>query len=308
VEHLRFPDLEGLLEPGDLLVLNTSRTLPAALDAHRADGSEVPVHLSTRLDDGDWVVELRRSDASGPDLTGRPGEEIRLPGDVLLRLRTPYPDPSPGSPPRLWRARPRPAVEPEGYLGRHGRPIGYGYLAGRFPLKDHQTVYARQPGSAELVSAGRPFTTDLLVRLMTVGVTVAPLVLHTGVSSPEAQEPPSPERYQVPPATARLVRSARSAGRRIVAVGTSVVRALETVAGADGTVRAGQGWTDLVLGPERPARVVTGLLTGLHAPGASHLLLLEAIAGAELVQVAYRAAVSERYLWHEFGDSMLFLP
>jgi S-adenosylmethionine:tRNA ribosyltransferase-isomerase len=157
-------------------------------------------------------------------------------------------------------------------------------------------------------SAGRPFTHRLLVRLMVRGVAVAPLLLHTGVSSPEKHEPPMPERFKVPEATARLVNATRAAGGRVVAVGTTVTRALETVADPSGTVAAGSGWTDLVLGPDRPARVVTGLVTGLHEAEASHLLLLEAVAGRPLVATAYDAAVAERYLWHEFGDAMLLLP
>jgi S-adenosylmethionine:tRNA ribosyltransferase-isomerase len=160
-----------------------------------------------------------------------------------------------------------------------------------------------------MASAGRPFTERVLVRLMARGVAVAPIVLHAGVSSPEKHEPPMPERFVVPAPTARLVRSTRAAGGRVVAVGTTVVRALETAADEGGTVRPVAGWTDLVLGPDRPARVVSGLVSGLHAPEASHLLLLEAVAGADLVGRAYAAAVEHGdYLWHEFGDSTLFLP
>jgi S-adenosylmethionine:tRNA ribosyltransferase-isomerase len=159
-----------------------------------------------------------------------------------------------------------------------------------------------------MASAGRPFTARLLVRLMARGITVAPIVLHAGVSSPEAHEPPGTERFSVPEATARLVNTVRAAGSHVVAVGTTVVRALESAATEDGTVLASSGWTALVLGPGRPARAVTGLVTGLHAPEASHLLLLEAVAGTDLVASAYDAAVERRYLWHEFGDSTLFLP
>ncbi len=194
------------------------------------------------------------------------------------------------------------------YLARHGRPIEYEYLDGHYALHERQTVYARVPGSAEMPSAGRPFTAELMVDLLAAGVTVAPVVLHCGVSSPDVHEPPAPERFEVPGDTARLVRSAVRAGRRVVAVGTTVVRALESAVGHDGRVRAARGWTDLVLSPERPAAVVTGLVTGLHAPEASHLMLLEAVAGPRLVGDAYAEAVRERYLWHEFGDSMLFLP
>ncbi len=194
------------------------------------------------------------------------------------------------------------------FLARHGRPVTYGYLAGRYPLEDYQTVFADEPGSAEMASAARPFTAELVVRLAVRGVAVAPVVLHAGVSSPELHEPPLPERFAVPPATATLVGATRAADGRVVAVGTTVTRALESAADEDGTVVPRAGWTDLVLCPHRPARVVTGLVTGLHAPEASHLLLLEAVAGADAVRRAYDTAVRERYLWHEFGDSSLFLP
>jgi S-adenosylmethionine:tRNA ribosyltransferase-isomerase len=169
-------------------------------------------------------------------------------------------------------------------------------------------VFAREPGSAEMPSAGRPFTARLVTDLASRGITVAPVVLHTGVSSLEATDPPLPERFRVPAATARLVAQTRRWGGRVVAVGTTVTRALETVARPDGTVVPGQGWTDLVLHRDRPARVVDGLITGWHAPGASHLLLLEAVAGPELVERAYREALRGSYRWHEFGDSCLLLP
>jgi S-adenosylmethionine:tRNA ribosyltransferase-isomerase len=156
-------------------------------------------------------------------------------------------------------------------------------------------------------SAGRPFTAELVTELVTSGVAVAPVTLHAGLSSAEADEPPAPERFTVPPATARLADLTRGHGGRVIAVGTTVVRALESVADRHGRLRPGQGWTDLVLGPDRPARAVDGLVTGWHAPGASHLDLLEAVAGRDRVAVAYEAAVREGYLWHEFGDSALLL-
>jgi S-adenosylmethionine:tRNA ribosyltransferase-isomerase len=301
LRHHRFRELPKVLVPGDVLVLNTSATLAAALDA------EAPVHVSTDLGDGTWVVELRRPDNTGPDLTRRGGEWIALPGGVRLQLLHPYPDRT-AVVSRLWRARPDGVPSLPAYLARYGRPIEYGYLRGRFSLAEHQTVYAAEPGSAEMPSAGRPFTDRLLVRLISRGITVVRLVLHCGVSSPELHEPPTPERYAVPPATADAVNAARAADRRVIAVGTTAVRALETVAEADGRVHAASGWTDLVISPERPVRVVNGLLSGLHPPEASHLVLLETIAGADLVAEAYAAAVQRSYLWHEFGDSMLFLP
>ena len=306
VEHRRFRDLPDLLAPGDLVVVNTSATLPAALDA-RLRGRTRPVHVSGALDDGTWAVEVRQPDGSGPDLDVGPGDLLDLPDGLVLRLDAAWPDPG-AERSRLWRAVPSRPVAPADVLAAHGRPIAYAYLAGRVPLRDSQTVFADEPGSAEMASAGRPFTPELVVRLAVRGIAVVPVVLHAGVSSPELHEPPLPERFAVPASTARLVETTRAAGGRVVAVGTTVTRALETAAGPDGTVHAASGWTDLVLTADRPARVVTGLVTGLHAPEASHLLLLEAVAGGDLVRRAYDAALSGGYLWHEFGDSSVFLP
>ncbi len=264
VSHRRFRDLPAILVAGDLLVVNTSATLPAALSARRADGHASLVHFSGWVDATRWIVEVRRDDNHGPDLDRVAGDVLRLPGGVVLTLEQPYPD-ARSRPSRLWIATADPSVEPIGYLHTHGRPITYRHVTAELPLSDRQTVYAAEPGSAEMPSAGRPFTANLLVRLVSAGVTVAPLTLHAGVSSPELHEPPAPERYSVPDSTARLVALTRRAGGRVVAVGTTVARALETV-GDSGDGRGAHGWTELVLGPHRPARVVTGLITGLHMP------------------------------------------
>ncbi|MDQ3431979.1 MAG: S-adenosylmethionine:tRNA ribosyltransferase-isomerase [Actinomycetota bacterium] len=308
VRHAHFGDITRYLDPGDLLVLNTSATLPAAIDAVRPSGALVVVHFSTHVAADYWVVELRTTDSAqdGPVRDGTPGEQLTLVGGATLTLIGAFPDADARDDSRLWRARLDRDVG--AHLALYGRPIRYGYVRERWPLEAYQTVFATQPGSAEMPSAGRPFTPEVLTRLVARGVVVAPVLLHTGVSSQEAHEPPYEEWYRVPEHTARLVEFARSAERRVVAVGTTVVRALETVAASDGTVEAREGWTDLVLGPDRPARVVTGLLTGLHAPGASHLHLLEAVAGPELVQQVYDAALRRRYRWHEFGDVCLLLP
>ncbi|MBN9621167.1 MAG: S-adenosylmethionine:tRNA ribosyltransferase-isomerase, partial [Actinobacteria bacterium] len=234
----------------------------------------------------------------------RAGEAVRLPDGVRLLLMSPHPQ----GQRRLWQA----LVGVEGgvvaYLARHGRPIRYAYVPTAVPLAEYQTVFAREPGSAEMPSAGRPFTTELVTDLVTRGIGIAAITLHTGVSSQDVGEPPQPERYRVPETTARAVNLTRAWGGRVVAVGTTVTRALESAVDGEGVVRERAGWTDLVLGPERPAQVVTGLVTGWHAPGASHLNLLEAVAGADVVERAYDEAVRARYLWHEFGDSCLLLP
>jgi S-adenosylmethionine:tRNA ribosyltransferase-isomerase len=304
ITHARAGDLPAHLHPGDLLVVNTSATLPAALDIVR-HGCPAKLHFSTELDDGSWVVEIRRPDASGPALP-TPGEVLRLPGGVRLRVDRPLPE----GQTRLWRAVPLPSVAPASYLAEHGHPIRYRHLEGEWPLTSLQNVYADRPGSAEMPSAGRPLSQAVLVRLMAAGIPVVPIVLDTGVSSQESHEPPQPERVTVPEVTARLVNSTMRAGRRVVAVGTTVVRALES-ATAGRTVVPTAGWTSLVLGPARQARVVSGLLTGLHEPEASHLHLLEAVAGRTLVDLAYAEVTGPAgpgYLWHEFGDSMLLLP
>jgi len=293
------------LQPGDLLVVNTSATLPAAVEVER-HGCVWGLHVSTELDDGAWVVELRRPGGDGPGVP-EPGEVLRLPGGVRLRIGAAHP----AGQRRLWRATTLPAADRVSYLREHGRPISYPYVDGTWPLEDLQNVYAAVPGSAEMPSAGRPLSREVLVRLMAAGVVVAPLVLHTGVSSQEAHEPPQPEWFSVPTHTARLVDLTCSQGGRVVGVGTTVVRALESAVDEAGRVQASEGWTSLVLGPSHPARVVDGLLTGLHQPEASHLDLLEAVAGRALVDRAYAditAADAPSYLWHEFGDSMLLLP
>ena len=232
-EHTLARDLPRWLEPGDLLVVNTSATLPAAVDT--AYGA---VHVSTELDDGAWVVELRRADGRG-HRTPEPCEVVALPGGVRLRIDRPHP----AGQTRLWRATTLPRVRRVDYLTEHGRPIRYPYLERAVALEDLQNVYADRPGSAEMPSAGRPLTRELLVGLMAAGVVVAPLVLHTGVASQESHEPPQPEWFSVPAHTARLVKLTKQTGGRVVAVGTTVVRALESA--ADGV---SEGWTSLVLG------------------------------------------------------------
>jgi len=264
------------------------------------------VHLSTPLDDGTWVAELREPPpavARVRDTTA--GETIALPSAASATLLQRYPDPGAD---RLWTIRLFGTGPVGDYLNRYGRPIRYSYVPNPVPLAAYQNVFAREAGSAEMPSAGRPFTTELITGLVAAGVVIAPLTLHTGVASLEAGEQPLPERFAVPEPTARLVNLTRGAGGRVLAVGTTVTRALETAADDAGTVRPSGGWTDLVLGPDRPARAVAGLITGWHDPEASHLGLLQAVAGPALVTAAYEEADKQGYLGHEFGDSCLLLP
>jgi S-adenosylmethionine:tRNA ribosyltransferase-isomerase len=300
ISHRAFTDLPALLLPGDLLVVNASATLPAAV---ALDGG-LAVHFSTSLPGGDWLVELRAAGgaATVPYDGGSPGQRLDLPGGAMLTLGARFT-------PRLWRARLSTAVLP--YLLRRGQPIRYSYVSRPWPLEAYQTVFGTRPGSAEMPSASRPFTPEVVARLVARGITFAPLTLHTGVSSLEGDEDPYPEPYDVPPATARLVNLTRRHGGRVIAVGTTVVRALETAARlpGPGLVGPSAGWTEHIVTPDEAGRLlaVDGLITGLHEPRSSHLRMLAAFADLDLLRRCYAAAIERGYLWHEFGDLHLLL-
>lgn len=300
-----FDALPEILTPGDVIVVNVSATLPAAVPARREDGERVKVHFATRaprLDETWRVVELRTADGARPKRP-RTGEVLSLQGGAELELVAPY-----ASGARLMLARYLDtATTVDDHLNRYGEPIRYGYVTERWPLDAYQNVYATTPGSAEMPSAGRPFTPELITRLVASGVLVAPITLHTGVSSPERHEPPFPEYFEVPEHTARLIRAVKNWGGRVIAVGTTVVRALESTADPDGTITPSSGWTGLVITPERGLYLVDGLLTGWHEPEASHLMMLEAAAGPDLLRASYDHALRHQYLWHEFGDTHLVM-
>lgn len=302
IGHHVFSDLPGLLREGDLVVVNDSATLPAAV---MLDG-ELVIHFSTRLPGGLDIVEPRR--ANGP--SSQPYEAIgpghlSLPGQATLDLLAPYPVDAVTR--RLWVARPSLPTTRTEYLETWGRPIRYRHTDGPYKIDAYQTVFARVPGSAEMPSAGRPFTERLVTELALRGVAVAPITLHTGVSSQEAGEAPYPEWFEIPEPTSALVNHTRSSGGRVIAVGTTVVRALETTAGSRGASHPGSTWTDLVVGSEHEPKVVDGLITGWHEPESTHLGLLEAFAGRSALARSYQAALEAGYLWHEFGDSHLIL-
>jgi S-adenosylmethionine:tRNA ribosyltransferase-isomerase len=305
IVHAHAHDLPQFLDDGDLVVVNTSGTLAAAVDVLGADGTSLVVHLSQRMPNDRWLVELRRPNgrATEPWFDAPPGNDLRLVGGGIVHLLERFETST-----RLWVAILELSVPVLTYLAVHGRPIRYGYVPRDWPLDVYQNVYAREPGSAEMPSAGRPFTPELITRLVAKGVDVAPVVLHTGVSSLEANEHPYPEWYRVSRPTARKINETRRAGGRVIAIGTTVVRALESVVDADRIVHADEGWTGVVVTPERGARAVDGLLTGWHEPEATHIQMLEAIAGREILDVSYEAASAEGYLWHEFGDVHLLLP
>ncbi|HVE46912.1 MAG TPA: S-adenosylmethionine:tRNA ribosyltransferase-isomerase [Acidimicrobiales bacterium] len=309
--HTTFSLLPAFLAPGDLVVVNTSGTIPGALrGTGTLDGTSVVVHLSTRLEDDLWVVEPRRpvggTTSKWSGVAGElPPRHITLTGEGAdLELLERY-----GHSDRLWLARLHVPEPLTAWLDANGKPIRYSYVDGDWPMDAYQNVYATESGSAEMPSAGRPFTPEIITRLVAKGVGVTPIVLHTGVASIEAGERPQPERVKVPRATAARVNSTRSEGGRVIAVGTSVVRALESaVDERSGVLQELDGWTDLVVTPEGGVHAVDALLTGWHEPQASHLLMLEAIAGRALLDRSYEASIEQGYLWHEFGDVHLVLP
>jgi S-adenosylmethionine:tRNA ribosyltransferase-isomerase len=332
IEHTRFDRISDYLDAGDALIVNDSKTLPAGLPAIRSDGTSLALHLSTPVPGGRrsgyealttqaplrWVAEPRPAAARGDVLNGsyrgrsntaiwwprtsRGSFRLLLPAGGRATLETAFR----GSR-RLWEVildLPEPLAP---YLARHGRPITYPYVDGTWPIEAYQTAYATVPGSAEMPSAGRAFTLDTLATLLARGVSIGRVTLHTGVASMERDERPYPEWFRVSEQTARLVNETRARDGRVIAVGTTVVRALESAVGNDGQAHGTSGWTEVVISAERGIRLVDGLLTGFHEPRASHLDMLAAIAGRSHVASAYQAALAGQYLWHEFGDLHLIL-
>lgn len=311
--HASFRDLPRFFKPGDVLVVNTSGTLNAALSVTQADnGTPFELHLSTRLPAGLWMVEVREpaGDTTKPFHTALAGTVYNLPAGGQAILHTPYAPEQRFTPDRVhfWLATLSLPTDFQAYLQQYGFPIRYAYVKRAWPTSYYQTVYATEMGSAEMPSAGRAFTAELITQLVAQGVQIAPLILHTGVASIEDHEPPYDEFYRVPAATADLVNAAHAAGRRVIAVGTTVIRALETVTDSSGLTRAGEGWTDIFITPQRGIKSVDGMLTGFHDAHATHLAMLEALASRPHLEAVYTAALAGHYLWHEFGDLNLILP
>ncbi len=311
VVHTHFRQIGDFLEPGDVLVINTSGTLNAALPATRSDGTQFELHLSTHLPANLWVVEMRayqdnREKTTRPFYDVQPGESFELPDGASVTFHTPY---APGNAlRRLWVASLNLPSPLHPYLDRHGFPIRYSYVKKGWPLSYYQSVYTTEMGSAEMPSAGRAFTPELVTHLIARGIQIAPLLLHTGVASTEHKESVYEEYYRVPEPTARLINAAHQAHQHVIAVGTTVVRALETVTDTSGITHPGEGWTDILITPQRGIRAVNGLLTGLHEPLSTHLAMLETLTGRAHLEISYREALKEGYLWHEFGDLHLILP
>jgi len=292
--HARFLELPAFLRAGDLLLVNDSATIPAAVTATRENGAAIALHVATMIDRRLWTVEPRG--------TVRAGEELRLPGGGCAVIIAPL-DPER---PRLWYAWFRLPLEMNAFLMQYGEPIRYGYVARHFPLSDYQTIFANEPGSAEMPSAARPFAPRVVHALHERGVEIACVTLHCGVASFEAPERPGTERYVVLPQAAAAVNRARRDGRRVIAVGTTALRAIESATPRDEVI-ASSGWTDLVIEEQYRPKSADALLTGFHDAAATHQWILRAFLDRELLADAYREAAESGYYQHEFGDVHLIL-
>jgi len=302
--HTHFTVLGEFLRSGDVLVVNNSRTLPALLRARDELGNPLEVRLARRRSADSWDALL----LDGRQRVGRAGMRLDFGQGLAGQVLAAAPDL-----PFLWQVQFEPCCMPLlDLIYRLGEPVRYSYIQETYPIDLYQTVYAAEPGSVEMPSAGRPFSWELLLALQRQGIELATITLHTGLSSTrddelDATHPVYAEEFRVPEQTAQLVNAAHANGGRVIAVGTTVVRALETAVQPNGNVRPASGWTRLHINAGYRLRAVDALLTGFHEPRSSHLDLLSALVDPERLQAAYREAIQQGYLWHEFGDVNLII-
>jgi len=307
--HTRFNRLGEFLQKGDLLVFNSSRTLPAALKGCAGKNAPcIEARLAEHLPDDSWLVLLLCENGAPFTCGLRAGMEIEfgegLRGAVIKKDERI---------PRLWQMRfSQKGAELVDTIHRIGAPVRYEYVSAPWDLDYYQTVYAQEPGSAEMPSAGRAFTWKLLFELRRRGVETAYITLHTGLSSYmddalDRLHPASEEEYLIGEKAAAKINLARRQNRRLIAVGTTVVRALESAADENGFVESRHAYTRLRVTENHKLKTVNALLTGMHEPEASHLDLLAAFLPPEEIREAYEEAVEMKYLWHEFGDLNLII-
>lgn len=310
IVHSNFNHIASFLEAGDVLIVNTSATLNAALKTTLPNGREGRVHLSTPLENNDWLVEIRqvvdKDTKRYYDL--KSNQTFELEGGGKLELIAPFYNKTDESDHiQLWKVAFILPISTDAYLAQYGYPIKYFNIDKTYPLSYYQTVFAQHPGSSEMPSAGRAFTPELVTQLVLKGVQIAPILLHTGISSLEVDEAPYPEYFEVSDFSANLINKTKKENKRIIAVGTTAIRAIESAVNSSGQVESKKGMTNLYITPERGLTIVNGMLTGFHEPKASHLLMMEALADKEHLSLGYTAAVEQSYYWHEFGDLHLLL-
>lgn len=308
VIHSHFKCFADYLHKEDVLVVNTSATQGAAFPVMLPDGRQGVVHFSTKVDDERWMIEIREV-IGNKTIRWHNGQEnmiFELPEGGKIKLLAKYYEKRELL--NLWVARFESDLSPQSYMASYGQPIQYENLSQSYPLEYYQTYFSFHPGSSEMPSAGRGFTQPLINKLLDKGVIIAPILLHTGVSSLEENEQPYPEYMEVDHVSASIVNKAKRNGNRIVAVGTTATRAIESATDQHGSVNAHKGYTDLYITADYQMKTINSLLTGFHEPRASHLHMLQSLAGLEHVRRAYAAAISDQYFWHQFGDLHLIIP
>jgi S-adenosylmethionine:tRNA ribosyltransferase-isomerase len=308
IQHSTFKFLDNFLSKGDVLVVNTSATIPAALPLLLPGGSKGKLHLGTKLKEKEWLVEIREITGNRTIRwkEGEAGMQFELPSSASVTLKQNFYNNDQWL--DLWIADFDIHESMQKYLSANALPIQYEKLNRQYPLSYYQTFFSFHPGSSEMPSAGRGFTAPLIERLLQKGIVFAPVVLHTGVSSLEENETPYPEYMEIDPLTTSIINTAKKQGRRIIAVGTTAIRAIETALNEEDLVISYHGNTNLFIDENYKMKIADGLLTGFHEPRASHLNMLQSIAGYEHIDMAYREAIKAGYYWHQFGDLHLILP
>jgi S-adenosylmethionine:tRNA ribosyltransferase-isomerase len=308
IEHTTFNHFPLFLQKGDVLVVNTSATIPAALPVSLPGGRQGRLHISTKLHDRRWLVEIREITGNKTKRwhEGAEGMVFQLPSSTSVILKHRFYKNEQWL--HLWVVEFNLHQSMQNYLSVNATPVQYEKLDRQYPLSYYQTFFSFHPGSSEMPSAGRGFTPGLIETLLKKGVALAPVILHTGISSLEENETPYPEYMEVDPVTAALINTAKSQGRRIIAVGTTAIRAIETAVNNEGIVLSYRGNTELFIDESYAMKVIDGLLTGFHEPRASHLNMLQSVAGFEHIDRAYKEAIQAGYYWHQFGDMHLILP
>mgnify|MGYP003876836985 CR=1 FL=1 len=306
--HTQFYQLANHLQAGDVLVVNTSATQAAAFPITLPSGVPGVVHLSTRTAPREWLAEIRqiKENRTLRWKGGLPGMSFELNGNASIQLQEQYYEDRRLL--HLWKVHLSTDKAVNTYMAEHGLPIQYENLDKRQPLSYYQTYFSFHPGSSEMPSAARGFTKNLVNMLLQKGIVFAPILLHTGVSSLEENEAPYPEYMDLSPVSASIINVARQRGNRIVAVGTTAVRAVESATKAAGEVMAFKGYTDLYIQGSYEMKTINALLTGFHEPKASHLHMLQSLAGPDHIEKAYASAIEHQYYWHQFGDLHLILP
>jgi S-adenosylmethionine:tRNA ribosyltransferase-isomerase len=302
-EHTHFHHLADYLNKGDLIILNASRTVPAVLKGRWKNGEaekEIEIRLAHRKSENIWEALI-----VGETLVK--GEKIYF--SSVFNATIIHVDPEG---PFVTLQFNLCCSDLYNQIYSLGQPVRYEYIEHPWELDYYQTVFASSPGSVEMPSAGRAFSWELLFQLQKKGVQIAYIQLHTGLSyllddkwhiGPRENY----EEYHIPEETVVAIQKTKKAGGRVIAVGTTVVRTLETAALEDGNIKAHSGWTNLYIKQDTELKIADGLITGLHEPEASHLDLLSAFVEQPFLYKAYQEAIEKKYLWHEFGDMNLIL-